>query len=196
MTLSVLTRACAKLINYKNADKLVLLMLYEEGGSEDGEIIDSMCDGPYPSCDTENDNFKLNPPKRNFTLKCNNCEEFKKLFLKLKEREEQCCQLRQQINFACQHRLHQQINQIKSVGTKLKTGIAESLREPLMKIARKLLISDKLTFEQLTTTEQNLWTKFETADIYRFLTAEFLTWFQSSGTTGLPFQDYNHWGLH
>jgi hypothetical protein len=41
-----------------------------------------------------------------------------------------------------------------------------------MKIARKLLISDKLTFEQLTTTEQNLWTKFETADIYRFLTGE------------------------
>jgi hypothetical protein len=34
------------------------------------------------------------------------------------------------------------------------------------------LISDKATFEQLTTTEQNLWTKFETADIYRFLTGE------------------------
>jgi hypothetical protein len=64
--------------------------------------------------------------------KCNNCEEFKKLFLKLKEREEQCYQLKQQINFARQHRLHQ-INQIKSVDTKLKTGIAESLREPLMK---------------------------------------------------------------
>jgi hypothetical protein len=58
------------------------------------------------------------------------------------------------------------------VNTKLKTGIAESLREPLMKIAQKLLISDKTTFEQLTTTEQNLWTKFETADIYRFLTGE------------------------
>jgi hypothetical protein len=131
-----------------------------------------MCDGPCPSCDTENDYFKLNPPKRNFTQKCNNCEEFKKLFLKLKDREEQCYHLRQQINFACQHRLHQQINQIKSVDTKLKTGITESLREPLMKIAQKLLISDKSTFEQLTTTEQNLWTKFETADIYRFLTGE------------------------
>ncbi len=58
------------------------------------------------------------------------------------------------------------------MNTKLKTGIAESLREPLMKIAQKLLISDKTTFEQLTTTEQNLWTKFETADIYRFLTGE------------------------
>ncbi len=56
--------------------------------------------------------------------------------------------------------------------TKLKTGIAESLREPLMKIVQKLLISDKATFEQLTTTEQNLWTRFETGDIYRFLTGE------------------------
>jgi hypothetical protein len=71
-----------------------------------------------------------------------------------------------------QLRLHQNINQIKSMDTKLKTGITESLREPLMKIAQKLLISDEATFEQLTTTEQNLWTKFKTGDIYRFLTGE------------------------
>jgi hypothetical protein len=115
--------------------------------------------------------IKLNPPKRNFTQKCNSCEEFKKLFLKLKEHEEQCYQLKQQINFARQHRLHQ-INQIKSVDTKLKTGIAESLHEPLMKIAQQLLISDKATFEQLRPTEQKLWTTFETTDIYRFLTGE------------------------
>ncbi len=56
--------------------------------------------------------------------------------------------------------------------TKLKTGIAESLREPLMKIAQQLLISDKATFEHLTPTEQKLWTTFETAVIYRFLTGE------------------------
>jgi hypothetical protein len=93
------------------------------------------------------------------------------LFLKLKEHEEQCYQLRQQINFACQHRLHQ-INQIKSVDTKLKTGIAEGLHEPLMKIVQHLLISDKNTFEQLTPEEKDLWTKFETSDIYRFLTGE------------------------
>jgi hypothetical protein len=115
--------------------------------------------------------FKLNPPKHNFTQKCNNCEEFKKLFLKLKECEEKCYQLKQQINFAHQHRLHQ-INQIKSVDTKLKTGIAERLREPLMKIAQQLFISDKATFEQLTPTEQKLRTTFETTDIYRFLTGE------------------------
>ncbi len=123
-----LTHARAKLINYKNAAQLALLMLNEEGGTSESESIDSMCNGPCPGCDTENEYIKLNPPQRNFTEKCNNCEEFKKLFLKLKERKEQCCQLRQQINFARQHRLHQ-INQIKSVDTKLITGIAEGLRE-------------------------------------------------------------------
>jgi len=53
-----------------------------------------------------------------------------------------------------------------TVETQLKTGIAESLLEPLMKIAHKLLISDKSTFEQLTPSEQPLWTQFETEDIY------------------------------
>jgi hypothetical protein len=87
-----LTRARAKLINYKNAAQLALLMLKEEGGSSDSDFgtIDSLCSEPCPSCDTEDDYFKLNPPKGNFTQKCNNCEDFKKLFLKLKEREEQC----------------------------------------------------------------------------------------------------------
>jgi hypothetical protein len=101
-----LTPARAKLINYKNAAHLALLMMKEEGASSDFETIDFFCSDPCPSCDTENDYFKLNPPKRNFMQKCNSCEEFEKLFLKLKEREEQCYQLRQQINFACQHRLH------------------------------------------------------------------------------------------
>jgi len=166
-----LTRACAKLINYKNAAQLALFMLNEEGGSSDCDFVDSLCDEPCPSCDSENEYFKLNPPKRNFPPKCDNCQEFKKLFLKLKECEEQCFQLKQRINFARNHRLHQ-INQIKNVDTKLKTGITESLREPLMKIAQHLLISDKNTFEQLTTEEQQLWTNFKTADIYRFLTGE------------------------
>ncbi len=53
-----------------------------------------------------------------------------------------------------------------SVETQLKTGIAESLLEPLMKIMHKLLISDKSTFEQLTPSEQTLWTRLKTEDIY------------------------------
>jgi hypothetical protein len=72
-----LTRARAKLINYKNAAKLAFLMLKEEGGYSDFEPsascdfdnIDSLCSEPCPSCDTENEYFKLNPPKRNFTQK-------------------------------------------------------------------------------------------------------------------------------
>jgi hypothetical protein len=58
------------------------------------------------------------------------------------------------------------------VNTKLKTSITESLRKPLMKIAQKLMISDEATFEQLTIAEKNLWTRFETAYIYRFLVGE------------------------
>jgi hypothetical protein len=69
-------------------------MLGEEGGGEEstdteGEI-DPLCDGPCASCDSEEDYLKLNPPKRNFTQKSQNCENYKKLFLKLKEREKQC----------------------------------------------------------------------------------------------------------
>jgi len=112
-------------------------MLNEEGVecSEFGEIdIDFLCDGPCASCDSENDYFKLNPPKQNFTQKCQNCEDYKKLFLILKECKEQCYELKQQINFVRQHRLHQKFNQVKSVDTKLKNCIAESLHEPLMKI--------------------------------------------------------------
>ncbi len=53
-----LTHAHAKLINYKNAAQLALLMLNEEGGSSDFETVDSLCSEPCPSCDTENDYFK------------------------------------------------------------------------------------------------------------------------------------------
>jgi len=80
----LLTRARSKLINYKNAAQLALLMLNEDGGPDDVETIDSLCSEPCPSCDTENGYFILNPPKRNFMQKCHNCEEFKKLFLKFK----------------------------------------------------------------------------------------------------------------
>jgi hypothetical protein len=96
-------------------------MLSEEGGSNEIDMeIDYLCDGPCASCDSEAVYFKLNPPKRNLTQKCQNCENFKKLFLKLKECQEQCYQLRQQNNFARQHRHHHKFNQIKNVDNKLK----------------------------------------------------------------------------
>jgi hypothetical protein len=123
-----LTRARAKLIDYKNAAQLALLMPNKEGGDySDTENIDSLCDGLCAPCDFEVDYFKLNPHQHSFTQKCNNCENYRKLFLKLKECEDQCYQLRQQINLVCHHKLQQKFNQIKSVDTHLKTGIAESL---------------------------------------------------------------------
>jgi hypothetical protein len=50
--------------------------------------------------------------------------------------------------------------------------INENLHEPLLNIANKLLGRQHLNFEQLTTSEQELWNKFEKSDIYEFLTGE------------------------
>ncbi len=81
-----LTNAHAKLINYKNAAQLALLMLNEKGGDYSDiliENIDSVCDTQCVACDAEEDYFKLNPPKRSFTQKCHNYENYKKMFLEL-----------------------------------------------------------------------------------------------------------------
>jgi len=50
--------------------------------------------------------------------------------------------------------------------------ISESLPKPLLNVENKLLGRQHLNFEQITPSEQNLWTKFETSDIYEFLTGE------------------------
>jgi hypothetical protein len=76
-----LTRAHAKLINYKNAEQLALSMLNKEGGEFSDiliENIDSLCDKQCVACEAEEDYFKLNPPKCNFTQRCQNCENYKK----------------------------------------------------------------------------------------------------------------------
>ncbi len=44
--------------------------------------------------------------------------------------------------------------------------ISESLREPLLNVANKLKGRQRLNLEQLTPSEQYLWNKFETSDIY------------------------------
>jgi hypothetical protein len=41
-----------------------------------------------------------------------------------------------------------------------------------MKVAYKLLSRDEATFEELTPSEQKLWSSFETDQIYRLLTGE------------------------
>jgi hypothetical protein len=56
-------------------------------------------------------------------------------------------------------------------------------------VANKLLGRQHLNFDQLTASEQELWTKFKTCDIYEFLTGESDTvpefchnWFSFSAT--------------
>ncbi len=166
MTDGPITRSHARLINYKNTAQLALLMLSDEGDTN----IDSVCGGPCITCDSERDYFNLNPPQKKLIKKCAECERFAKLFLKLKEQEEQCNQLKKQINYVCQHQQHQKLDHIKSFETQLKTGITESLHEPLMKITHKLLIRGNSTLEELTPQEQQLWNRFTTDDIYQFLT--------------------------
>ncbi len=56
----------------------------------------------------------------------------------------------------------------------IKASMAASAKGPPLYLESFLvsLNSDKATFDQLTPTEQKLWTTFETVDIYRFLTGE------------------------
>ena len=67
--------------------------------------------------------------------------------------------------------------------------INEGLREPLLYVANKLLGRQRLNFDQLTASEQELWNKFKTSDIYEFLAGESDTvpefchnWFAFSAT--------------
>jgi len=50
--------------------------------------------------------------------------------------------------------------------------INESLPEPLLNVANKLLGRQLLNFKQLTPFEEKLWKKFGTSDIYKFLTGK------------------------
>jgi hypothetical protein len=109
---SPITRAHTRLINFKisaHQALLELLMLNKEGGQN----IDSLCDGPCIPCDTENDYFKLNPPKRNFTQKYQDFDEYTKLFVKLKECKDQSYQINNQINFASHHRFIKNLMKLK-----------------------------------------------------------------------------------
>ncbi len=54
----LVTSSLAKLINYKEAAQLALLILNEEGETQ--AEIGTLCDGQCPACDSENDYFKRN----------------------------------------------------------------------------------------------------------------------------------------
>jgi hypothetical protein len=57
-------------------------------------------------------------------------------------------------------------NKINSAEDRCHSTVPERFREPLMKVAYKLLSRDKATFEELTPSEQKLWKSFETDPIY------------------------------
>jgi hypothetical protein len=61
---------------------------------------------------------------------------------------------------------------INSTQERCHSNVPECFRKPLMKVAYKLLSRDEATFEELTPSEQKLWSSFETDQIYRLLTGE------------------------
>ncbi len=68
--------------------------------------------------------------------------------------------------------MEKEANKINSAEERCHSTVPECFREPLMKVAYKLLSRDKATFEELTPSEQKLWTSFENDQIYRLLTGE------------------------
>jgi hypothetical protein len=144
-----ITRAKAKLIKYKDAAQLALLLLKSEN-----DTIDSLC-GPSDHCGRcESEETYLTESKtlpfqwRQLKLAENRCKQWR---LKLMKREAE---------------------KINSTQERCHSNVPECFCEPLMKVAYKLLSRDEATFEELTSSEQKLWSSFKTNQIYRLLTGE------------------------
>jgi hypothetical protein len=143
------TRAKVKLIKYKDAAQLALLLLKSEN-----DTIDSLCDprdhcGRCESEETYLAESKMLPFQwRQLKLAENRCKQWR---LKLMKREAE---------------------KINSTQERCHSNVPECFRKPLIKVAYKLLSRDEATFEELTPSEQKLWCSFETNQIYRLLTGE------------------------
>jgi hypothetical protein len=144
-----ITRAKAKLIKYKDAAQLALVLLKSET-----DTIDSLCD-----------------PSKN----CGRCESEENYLAESKTLPFQWRQLKLAENRCKQWRLKlmkREAEKINSTEERCHSNVPERFREPLMKVAYKLLSRDEATFEELTPSEQKLWSSFETDQIYRLLTGE------------------------
>ncbi len=86
----------------------------------------------------------------------------------IKKQNELCA--KQKLINAQEMRVFNQNDEINSDGKIFL--INETLHEPLMHIANKLLGRQRLNFEQLTPPEQQLWSLFEKSDIFEFLTGQ------------------------
>ncbi len=151
-----ITRAKAKLIKYKDAAQLALILLKSETDN-----INSLCD-----------------PSDN----CGRCESEETYLAESKMLRFQWRQLKLAENCCKQWRLKlmkREAEQINSAQERCHSNVPECFHEPLMKVAYKLLSRDEATFEELTPSEQKLWNSFETDQIYRLQTQ-----YQNSGSTG------------
>jgi hypothetical protein len=144
-----ITRAKAKLIKYKDAAQLALLLLKSEN-----DTINSLCD-----------------PSQN----CGRCESEETYLAESKTLPFQWRQLKLAEN-RCKHcrlkLMRREAEKINSTQERCHSNMPECFREPLMKKAYKLLSRDEATFKELTPSEQKLWTSFEPDQIYRLLTGE------------------------
>jgi hypothetical protein len=144
-----ITRAKAKLIKYKDAAQLALILLKSETDN-----INSLSDPSdnCAQCESE-DNYFANKHTLQF------------LWLQLKLVKQCCKQWRLKL-------MKTEANKINSAEDRCHSTVSECFCEPLMKVAYKLLSRDKATFEELTPSGQKLWKSFETDKIYRLLTRE------------------------
>jgi hypothetical protein len=144
-----ITRAKAKLIKYRDTAQLALILLKSET-----DTIESLCD-----------------PSDN----CGRCESEETYLAESKMLPFQWRQLKLAENCCKQWRLKlmkKEAEEINLTEEKCHSNVPERFREPLMKVACKLLSRDEATFEELTPTEQKLWNSFKTDQIYRLLTGE------------------------
>jgi hypothetical protein len=144
-----ITRAKARLIKYKDAAQLALLLLTSEK-----DTIDSLCDPSHHCGCCESEETYMAESK---TL------PFQWRPLKLAEN---CCK-QWQLKL-----MKKEAEKINSTQDRCHSNVPECFHEPLMKVAYKLLSRDEATFEELTPAEQKLWNSFKTDQIYRLLTGE------------------------
>ncbi len=120
--------------------------------------------------ETENIDYLCNPSDH-----CAECENEETYFYNRNSLQFQWRQLKLAENRCKQWQLKlmkREANKINSTENKCHSTVPERFCKPLMKVAYKLLSRDKATFEELTSTEQQLWNSFETDQIYRLLTGE------------------------
>jgi hypothetical protein len=139
-----ITRVQAKLIKYKDAAQLSLILLK----NEESPKIDSLCD---PSDH------------------CAECESKDTYFENQNTLQGQWCQLKLAEARCKQWRLwlmKKEANLINSTDERCHSTVPGCFHEPLMKVAYKLLSRDEATFEELTSSKKKLWTFFKQDQIY------------------------------